>query len=101
MDKMDKNSKPFKDGRYKELFDAAESSNIVGEEAVRYNQSLSHLREIENGFVYQYEEGKKEGIEQGIEQEKRNTARKLKAAGTDIDFISLITGLSQEMIIDL
>ena len=61
MDKMDKNSEPYKDGRYSDLFEAAESANVVGEDAVLYSQSLASLRAMKAGFEYRYEEGREEG----------------------------------------
>ena len=93
MDKMDKNSEPYKDGRYSDLFEAAESANVVGEDAVLYSQSLANLRAMKAGFEYRYEEG--------MMAEKENMARRMKAAGSDLDFIALITELPPERIREL
>ena len=97
MDKMDKNSEPYKDGRYSDLFEAAESANVVGEDAVLYSQSLANLRAMKAGFEYRYEEGR----EEGMMAEKENMARRMKAAGSDLDFIALITELPPERIREL
>ena len=97
MDKMDKNSEPDKDGRYSDLFEAAESANVVGEDAVLYSQSLANLRAMKAGFEYRYEEGR----EEGRMAEKENMARRMKAAGSDLDFIALITELPPERIREL
>ena len=97
MDKMDKNSEPYKDGRYSDLFEAAESANVVGEDAVLYSQSLASLRAMKAGFEYRYEEGR----EEGMMAEKENMARRMKAAGSDLDFIALITELPPERIREL
>ena len=94
---MDKNSEPYKDGRYSDLFDVAESANVVGEDAVLYSQSLANLRAMKAGFEYRYEEGR----EEGRMAEKENMARRMKAAGSDLDFIALITELPPERIREL
>ena len=94
---MDKNSEPYKDGRYSDLFEAAESANVVGEDAVLYSQSLANLRAMKAGFEYRYEEGR----EEGMMAEKENMARRMKAAGSDLDFIALITELPPERIREL
>ena len=98
---MDKNSEPYKDGRYSDLFEAAESANVVGEDAVLYSQSLANLRAMKAGFEYRYEEGREEGREEGMMAEKENMARRMKAAGSDLDFIALITELPPERIREL
>ena len=68
MDKMDKNSKAYSDGRYRDLFDSAESVHISAEDVVTYSQSLAHLREYQSVLYFRYEEGKEEGIAIGEER---------------------------------
>lgn len=109
MDKMDKNSKPYKEGGYEDLFESAESVHVLGEDAVLYSQSLAHLRAVQAGLDFRYEEGIEEGIREGItlgeEQgrlsEREVMARRMKAAGTDVDFIALITEMSPDRIKEL
>mgnify|MGYP005778986359 CR=1 FL=1 len=48
-----------------------------------------------------YCNGLEDGIKQGIEQNQKDVAKKLKNKGTDIDFIIEITGLSKEDIENL
>ena len=48
-----------------------------------------------------YCNGVEDGIKQGIEQNQKDVAKKLKNKGTDIDFIIEITGLSKEDIENL
>ncbi|MDE7413017.1 MAG: PD-(D/E)XK nuclease family transposase [Muribaculaceae bacterium] len=117
MDKMDKNSKPYIEGGYKEYFEAAESDNIVGEEAVAYSQSLEHLQEVQAGLDFRYDQGyaigeqrgmaigKQEGIaigkQEGIaigeargeQRERISLARRMKSRGYDAFTISDITGI--------
>ena len=114
MDKMDKESKPYKEGGYEELFDSAESAHVVGEDVVLYSQSLAHLREVQSGLDFRYEQGKEEGRkegrmegreegrmegrEEGREEEKDSTAKILIMMGQDDDFIERVTGLPLEKI---
>lgn len=106
MDKLDKNSEIYKSKEYKEIFDAAETENMLNEEVVAYSQSLQKLHDIQSGLEYARQEfyndgiekGRAEGIAVGLEQGKleglRETARNLLKAGVDINFIHEITGLS-------
>ncbi|MDE6339217.1 MAG: hypothetical protein K2K97_05455, partial [Muribaculaceae bacterium] len=95
---MDKNSKPYKDGRYSELFDAAESSHVVGEDAVLYSQSLTHMRNVEANYKFRFEEGRAEGLEEGRAEGraegKHDIARKMLAKGEDPDRIFEYTGIT-------
>lgn len=67
MENLDKNSAPYKEGGYEELFDAAESASIVGEEMVRYSESLDRLRSYQAGVDYSRLEGIQEGMEKGMQ----------------------------------
>ncbi|MDE6537387.1 MAG: Rpn family recombination-promoting nuclease/putative transposase [Muribaculaceae bacterium] len=97
MDKMDKNSKPYLQGGYEEMFDSAESSNVVGEEAVAYSRSLAALREVQAGLDYRFEEGRAEGRAEGREM----IARKLKKEGVDLEFIAMVTDLPIDKVREL
>ena len=117
IDKMDKNSIAYKEGGYEDLFDSAESVNVVGEDMVLYSQSLAALREVQAGLDFRYEEGvqlgiqkgreegreegMRLGIEKGIEKERTEIVRKMKKAGMDLGSISEITGISPEIINNL
>ncbi|MDE7465279.1 MAG: hypothetical protein K2M59_02465 [Muribaculaceae bacterium] len=90
---MDKNSIAYKEGGYEDLFDSAESVNVVGEDMVLYSQSLAALREVQAGLDFRYEEGREEGIRLGMEKGMEK--------GMDLGSISEITGLSPERIIEL
>ncbi|MBD5206901.1 MAG: hypothetical protein HDS79_01320, partial [Bacteroidales bacterium] len=100
-----------------DLFDSAESVNVVGEDMVLYSQSLAALREVQAGLDFRYEEGvqlgiqkgreegreegMRLGIEKGIEKERTEIVRKMKKAGMDLGSISEITGISPEIINNL
>jgi len=53
---------------------------------------------IEKGIKEGIDQGIKEGMEQGKQQEKINIARLLKQQGTDVDTITVVTGLTREEI---
>lgn len=113
---MDKDSKAYKSGEYKELFDAAEIHNMAAEDIVLYSQSARAYEDLklyrESGYNQGLEEGRAdgrvigraegraegitEGKAEGIAEEKVETAKKLKMAGMDSNFIYQITGLSPE-----
>lgn len=98
---MDKNSKPYIE--FEELLKAAE---MAAEDVVPYSQSLSRLRSYQAALDYRFEEGVQKGIEKcisiGEERGRKATleemARMMKADGTDIVYISKLTGLSIEQI---
>lgn len=106
MDKMDKNSKPYKSGEYKDIFDASEVSMMANEDVVEYAKAQLRAEEtmlaVKEAKATGFEEGREEGIELGFEQGiKRNkvaTAEKLLIAGMPEDFVESITGLSRETI---
>lgn len=96
-----------------ELFEAAESASIVGEDAVLYSNSLAHLREVQPGLDYRYDEGVKrgraegraegmaEGMVKGSIDTSENIARKMLENHYDLSVISALTGLSVERLQDL
>ena len=108
-----------------ELFEAAESASRVGEDAVLYSNSLAHLREVQAGLDYRYDEGVKrgraegraEGIAEGMAQGRaegmaegmvkgsidtsENIARKMLENHYDLSVISALTGLSVERLQEL
>lgn len=106
MDKLDKNSKPYKAGGYENLFEAAESKKIAAEDVVLYSQSLERLRSYQAGVDYAAEQswasglekGRAEGIEVGVEQASVKIALNLLKAGISKEMVASATGLSPEHI---
>ena len=110
MDKLDKNSKPYKAGGYENLFDAAESRKIASEDVVLYSQSLERLRSYQAGVDYAAEqswasglekgraEGRAEGIELGEERMSVRIARNLLKSGMSKEMVASATGLSIDRI---
>ena len=69
-----------------------------------YKQYARNVAEMKNRYDLQlaqergHKEGRAEGLEQGREKEKLETARKMKEMGDPLEKIQLITGLSTETI---
>lgn len=111
--KMDKESKAYKDGNYRDLFDASEIGAMAAEDVVLYSQSYSKMRQDELALEYAKkiaaEEGRAEGMAKGIAEgraegrvegmaegrteEKALIARRLMEAGMTPEFVKQITGL--------
>ncbi|MBD5328492.1 MAG: hypothetical protein HDS03_01155 [Bacteroides sp.] len=102
MDKLDKTSKPYLEGGYEKIFEAAESNRLVAEDVVLYSQSLDRIRAYQAGIDYAAEQSMEKGMEKGIEigreQEKVNTAKILIMMNQEDEFISQATGLTIEKI---
>ncbi len=110
MEKLNKESKPYKSGEYKELFHASMLSNLAAEEMAVYEKTLIRELEMESAREYAYEEGIERGIEQGIERGIEQgieqgigrgieqVARRMKERGMAIGDIMLNTGLTQEQV---
>ncbi len=100
MEKMDKNSEPYLSGEYDEIFEAAESAQLYGQEVELYSQSVSRLRSIEAGLEFRYEEGVAKGMEKGMEKGREEEREKfifsMAAEGLNIDTIAKISDLTKE-----
>ena len=87
---------------FNKLFQAAEIANFSKEEKEAYEESLKHYRDIKNVVDSSKEEGRLEGIEQGIEQGKvKESDENVKNGilkGYSNEIISDITGRSIEAI---
>ncbi len=101
MDKLDKNSEIYKSKEYKEIFDAAETGNMVQEEMVAYSQSLQKLQDIQSGIDYARQESYNDGLIKGRKEGLRESAVKMIKAGLEIDFIHQMTSLPIEEIRNL
>jgi predicted transposase/invertase (TIGR01784 family) len=97
MHKMDKESIPYKEGKYNDLFEASEIGSMAQEDIVLYSQSrtkmLQDQRAIEYAEARGEAKGRAEGRAEGISEANAATAKKLFAAGLPRDFIKEITGV--------
>ena len=114
MDKMDNNSIAYKEGRYKDMFEAARINSLKEEEYIRYSDSLEKLRETQAGIKYEAmmasrearakaleegrAEGRAEGREEGEKEEKIRTAKIMWNMGLNKETIRTVTRLSDEEI---
>lgn len=80
------------------LFEAAEIGRFTPEQLRDYETSVKSYRDIVNAVNTARMEGREEGIEVGIEKEKRKNARNMKSLDISPEVISQITGLSVEEI---
>ena len=113
MDKLNKESKPYKCGRYADMFKASEIASMAEEDIVAYRNSLMIEMErqselefakeegLEEGLQKGMEKGMEEGIEKGIEKGKMDVARRLKQNGMSMGDLMLFTGLSEAQIMEL
>ena len=83
---------------FSQLFEQAEIAQFNEKEYGEYEESLKEYRDLKNSLDTAFDDGKAEGIEQGIEQEKLATASKLKRLNAPIEMIIEATGLSKEQI---
>ena len=120
MDRMDVNSIAYKEGRYKDMFEAARINTLNEDNAVRYSDSLTKLRDVQRGMVYHAHiaseearakalvEGRAQGIAEGRVQgiaegraegereEKIKTAKIMLSMNLPKDTILAVTRLSEE-----
>ena len=58
----------YKDGRYREIFNAARSNALNPEEIVTYSQSLEKLRDTKAGIVFAADKARAEGEKKKLKQ---------------------------------
>ncbi len=68
----------------------------IQKEAQRIGEELGRKAGLKEGEKKGVEKGIKKGEKKGRKEEKIEMAKKMKAKGTDVEFISEITGLSRE-----
>ncbi|MBD5427680.1 MAG: hypothetical protein HDR38_09055, partial [Treponema sp.] len=92
----------YKEGGYEELFDAAESASIVGEEMVRYSESLDRLRSYQAGVDYSRLEGIQEGMEKGMKAGMEKGKKEGMKAGKEQIAVRMIkNGMTDMMILNI
>ena len=118
MDKMDNNSVAYKEGRYKDMFEAARINSLRDDEVIRYSDSLEKLRETQAGIKYEammasrearakaleeghaqgLAEGRAEGRAEGEREEKMKTAKIMWSMGLPKETIRKVTRLLEDEI---
>jgi len=79
---------------FQRLAEVAEVSKLSKEDRLAYDHALKRYRDTYNAMTG----AKAEGRAEGIEETNRENARKMKALGSDYNFISQVTGLTSEEI---
>ena len=75
------------------LFELAEIAKYSSVEAEAYEESLKVYRDLKNVVDTAFDEGKAEGVAEGIQQKALEDAKKFKDAGVALETISRCTGL--------
>lgn len=113
MDKLDKNSEIYKSREYQDMFDAAETHNMVKEELVAYSQSLQRMRDYQSGLEYVrresfddgvskgIEKGRAEGRAEGREEERAESIRFMLSVGVAPEVIADKYGMTPEAVLSL
>ncbi|MBR6141553.1 MAG: PD-(D/E)XK nuclease family transposase [Bacteroidaceae bacterium] len=79
---------------FTKLFEQAEIARFTPQDAREYEESVRIYRDLTNVV----NTAERKGREEGRKEEKLSTARKMKALGLANDFISQVTGLTEEEI---
>ena len=91
---FDKRPAALKERIFSKLFGEAEIAKFTPTELKEYEDSLKAYRDIKNSL----DTAKEEGREEGREQRNIEIAKKMLAAGMDIDIIISMTDLSTDEI---
>ncbi len=79
---------------FSKVFELAEIARYSSVEAAAYEESLKIYRDLKNVVDTAYDEGKAEGLVEGIQLKALEDAKRLKDAGVDIETISRCIDLS-------
>ncbi|NJM93770.1 MAG: PD-(D/E)XK nuclease family transposase [Cytophagales bacterium] len=100
LNKLDRVPEELRESIFIKLFEVAEIARFSREEAQAYQDSLKLYRDLKNSIDTAREEGRVEGIAEGIEkghlEEKRVTVIKSHQAGLSVALICQITQLSEQ-----
>lgn len=94
LNKLDRVPNELRENIFEKLFSVAEIAKFSKEEADAYEESLKSYRDLKNSLDTAYEEG----MEKGIEKEKKEVVKNSLRAGLSVAVIANITGLSPEEI---
>ncbi|MDE6697770.1 MAG: Rpn family recombination-promoting nuclease/putative transposase [Muribaculaceae bacterium] len=101
MEKLDKESKPYKTGDYDEMFEASEIASMAAEDIVAYRNSIMLEMEHQSELEFAKVEGREEGREEGRIEERMEVAKKMKKSKMPLGDIMLFTGLTKEQVLSL
>ncbi len=95
---LDKRPKALKERIFAKLFEEAEIAKFTPSELKEYEDSLKAYRDVKNSIETAMEQGLEQGRAEGENQKAVKVARKMLAAGMDIDTVSSMTELTVEEI---
>ncbi|OUO49097.1 hypothetical protein B5F77_15420, partial [Parabacteroides sp. An277] len=105
MEDMDVNAVYFpftKDSKFTKLLQAGRLANYTPEELDQYRYALKIYRDSKNIYDFAVEKGEKkgfeEGVDKGIQEEKRRVAKQMKQQGLPIQTIAICSGLTEDEI---
>lgn len=109
MDKLDKTSEIYKSKEYQDMFEAAETHNMVNEELVAYSESLQRMRDYQSGLEYVRKEsfddgraeGRVEGRAEGRDEERRENIRFMLSVGIAPDVIAAQYNMTSDEVLGL
>ena len=101
MDKLDKNSEIYKSKEYKDMFDAAETQNMVEEELVAYSESLQRMRDYQSGLDYARKESFDDGVSKGREEERLVSIKFMLSIGISPEVIAAQYHMTPEEVVKL
>ena len=83
------------------LFNSADIANFAPEDKIKYLNDMTTERDIHNQIEYARKEGIEKGREEGRKEERRLIAQKCKAEGMSIEMIIRLSGLTEQEILSL
>lgn len=105
MDKLDKTSEIYKSKEYQDMFEAAETNNMVNEELVAYSQSLQRMRDYQSGLEYvrkeSFDDGRAEGRAEGRDEERRESIRFMLSVGIAPEVIAAQYNMTSDEVLGL
>ena len=96
--RLDKRPVALKEKIFSKLFGEAEIAKFTPTELKEYEDSLKAYRDVKNSIDTALEKGREEGRAEGREQRNIEIAKKMLAAGMDIDTVINMTDLSKSEI---
>lgn len=96
--RLDKRPAALKEKIFSKLFGEAEIAKFTPTELKEYEDSLKAYRDVKNSIDTTLEKGREEGRAEGREQRNIEIAKKMLAAGMDVDTVIKMTDLSKSEI---
>ena len=96
--RLDERPAALKEKIFSKLFGEAEIAKFTPTELKEYEYSLKAYRDVKNSIDTALEKGREEGRAEGREQRNIEIAKKMLAAGMDIDTVIKMTDLSKSEI---